>query len=216
MREYESRIKLKFKFLAKFYDLCEIPFGFRPDTNPRLALAGKIPNEGLRILDTCVGTANSALAFAQANNLNEIVGIDLSEDMLAVAEAKIRKRAIRNISLQQMDATRMSFRDGEFDIVMISFALHELDYELMMRILKEMSRVVKPNGKLYIIDYEREENLLPSLFLSILLKVFEPSHMQRFLQYDWNKILGELGFQVVGKEKYLFSKLISAVRGSTL
>jgi demethylmenaquinone methyltransferase/2-methoxy-6-polyprenyl-1,4-benzoquinol methylase len=133
-----------------------------------------------------------------------------------VAEAKIQKRAIRNISLHQMDATRMSFRDGEFDIVMISFALHELDYELMMRILSEMSRVVKPDGKLYIIDYEQGDSFLKNLILSAHLKIFEPSHMPRFLQYDWNKILGELRFQVVGIEKYLFSKLISAVRGSTL
>jgi demethylmenaquinone methyltransferase/2-methoxy-6-polyprenyl-1,4-benzoquinol methylase len=163
-----------------------------------------------------VGTANSALAVAQANTLNNIIGIDLSQDMLAVAEAKIQKRAIRNISLHQMDATRMSFQNGEFDIVMISFALHELDYELMMRILSEMSRVVKPDGKLYIIDYEQGDSFLKNLILSAHLKIFEPSHMPRFLQYDWNKILGELRFQVVGIEKYLFSKLISAVRGSTL
>ena len=214
MPEYEERIKLKFKILATFYDLFDIPFRLNPTGNPRLALAKKIPNAALRILDVCVGTANSAIAVAEANNQNQIIGIDLSPNMIAVAQNKFRKLGIRNISIREMDATQMSFEDAEFDIVMISFALHELGYELMMSILKEMSRVVKESGTLYIIDYEREEGLFKSLILSMHLKVFEPGHMRQFLRYDWNEILLGIGFRVTGIEKYLFSKLISAVRNS--
>ena len=84
----------------------------------------------------------------------------------------------------------------------------------MIRILKEMSRVVKDAGMLHIIDYEREDSFIKSLILSIHLKLFEPNHMPQFLQYDWNEILQHIGFQVMGTKKYLFSKLISAVRRS--
>jgi demethylmenaquinone methyltransferase/2-methoxy-6-polyprenyl-1,4-benzoquinol methylase len=214
VREYEGRIKLKFKLLASFYDLFDIPFRLNESGNPRLALARKIPNANLRILDACVGTANGAIAVSQENDRNEIIGIDLSPDMIAVAEEKIRKQEIHNISIRQMDATKMSFQDGEFDIVMISFALHELDYELMTCILKEMSRVVKDSGLLYIIDYEREDGLFKSLILSIHLKILEPRHITQFLRYDWHNILQGVGFRVIDTEKYLFSKLISAVRNS--
>jgi len=214
MQEYEGRNKLKFKLLASFYDLFDIPFRLNRNGNPRLALAKKIPNTALCILDVCIGTANSAIAVAEANDQNEIMGIDLSQDMIAVAEDKIRKQSIQNISIRQMDATKMTFQDGEFDIAMISFALHELDYELMTCILKEMSRVVKGSGSLYIIDYEREDSLIKSLILSIHLKIFEPGHMSRFLRYDWNDILQRVGFRVIGTERYLFSKLISADRNS--
>ena len=214
MKEYEGRIKLKFKLLANFYDLFDIPFRLNTDGNPRLALAQKIPNATLRILDVCVGTANSAIAVAEANNKNQIIGIDLSQDMIAVAESKIRKLGIHNISIREMDATKMSFEDGEFDIAIISFALHEFDYKLMMSILKEMSRVVRESGTLYIIDYERQEGLIKSLMLSIQLKVFEPVHMPQFLLYDWEEILQGIGFRVTSTEKYLFSKLISADRNS--
>lgn len=214
MQEYEGRIKLKFKMLAAFYDLFDTPFRLNSAGNPRLALAKKIPNAALRILDVCVGTANSAIAVAEVNNQNQIVGIDLSPDMIAVAENKIRKRGIKNISIREMDATRMSFQDGEFDIVMISFALHELGYELMMSILKEMSRVVKKSGTLYIIDYEKEEALFKNFILSIHLKIFEPGHLSQFLRYDWDEILRGVGFRVTGTEKYLFSKLISAFGNS--
>ena len=71
MQEYEGRIKLKFKLLANFYDLFDIPFRLNTDGNPRLALAQKIPNVSLRILDVCVGTANSAIAVAAANDQSE-------------------------------------------------------------------------------------------------------------------------------------------------
>jgi len=217
MSPYENRITWKFWFLAGFYDLFDIPLRLNPKANPRLALAKKIPNRTNRVLDVCVGTANSAIAVAEANDQNEIVGIDLSPDMIAVGEGKIRRRSLRNISLRRMDATRMSFQDGEFDVVMISFALHELEHELMMRILSEMNRVVKEKGLLHIIDYELEETLIKRLILSANLKLFEPAHMQRFLKYDWKKLLAEASFGFTGQEKYLFSKLISAVKeGDTL
>lgn len=180
--------------------------------NPRHALAKRIPNEVLRILDVCVGTANSAIVVAEYNDQNEIVGIDLSPDMIAVAENKIRKRCIQNISLRQMDATKMSFKDGEFDIVMISFGLHELEYELMMGVLKEMSRVLKESSELYIIDYEGVNGLLKKLVFSIYLKIFEPSHMPQFLKYNWTQILRSIGFSITNLDKYLCSKLISATK----
>ena len=214
MQEYAGRIKLKFKILATFYDLFDIPFKLNGASNPRLALAREIPNTNLHILDVCVGTANSAIAVAKVNSQNQIVGIDLSPDMIAVAENKIRKLGIESIAIYEMDATKMSFEDGQFDIAMISFALHELSYKLMMSILKEMSRVVKESGTLYIIDYESEEGWFKSLILSIHLKIFEPSHMPQFLRYDWDEILQLVGFRVTSTEKYLFSKLISACRNS--
>ncbi|MEW6618711.1 MAG: methyltransferase domain-containing protein [bacterium] len=214
MQDYERQVKLKFKLLATFYDLSDIPFLLNGKGNPRRALARKIPNETLRILDVCVGSANSAIAVAEANDQNEIIGVDLSPDMIAVAESKIRRRGIQNIFIHQMDATKMTFQDGEFDIAMISFGLHELDYDLMIDILKEMCRVLKESGKLYLVDYEREDGLLKNLVLSIHLKIFEPSHMPQFLKYDWVEILQSIGFQVTETEKYLFSKLICAVKQS--
>lgn len=106
----------------------------------------------------------------------------------------------------------MDFQDGEFDVVMISFGLHELDYELMINVLKEMWRVLKEAGKLYIVDYERESSLIKNLVLSVFLKVFEPKHMPEFLRYDWNEILRRVGFQEVAIERYFFSKLVSATK----
>ena len=201
MKRYERRLKIKFKLLSVFYDLFEIVFWFDQKSNPRRKLSQKIPDTHLLILDVCVGTANAAIEVAKAHTQNEIIGIDLSIDMMKVAQTT---------SLLQMDATRMGFGDNVFDIVTVSFGLHELGYELMMEILRQMHRVVKNDGTLYIVDYEEEDNIIKKILLWCCLKLFESKHMSEFLGYDWPKLLGDVGFKLVKKEKCLFSKLISA------
>lgn len=210
MENYQKTIKSKFSFLSKFYDIFEAVFIFNKKTNPRYGLAEKIPDENLRILDICVGTANSSIMITRKNPKNEIIGIDLSPDMIAVAENKIRKQKLKNIHLQLMDATQMTFQDSTFDIATVSFGLHELNYELMIKILEEMLRVLKNEGKIYIIDYGKQSNPIKIFLLSVFLKIFEPKHMSQFLKYDWENILGSLGFENIKIEKYLFSKLILA------
>ena len=210
MENYQKTIKSRFSFLSKFYDIFEVVFIFNKKTNPRYGLAEKIPNQALHILDVCTGTANGSLLIAGNNPKNKIIGIDLSSDMLTVAQNKAKKKGIKNISFQQMDATRMDFENNKFDIATISFGLHELEYDLMMKTIKEMSRVLKDGGKLYIIDCEKQNNPVKNAVLSIFVKIFEPPHMPQFLQYNWENILKDTGFDNVKIEKYFFSKLILA------
>ena len=212
MNDYRKSIKLKFRVIARFYDLFDLVFLLGKDANPRIALARRIPNEPVQILDVCAGTGNSALEVAMTNEHNRIIGVDLSPDMIAVAERKIRSKGITNLSIENMDATRMSFNDGEFDVVMVSFGLHEMKLDLMTDVLAEMSRVLKPGGSLFVIDYERESGHIMNLCFSIFLKVFEPPHLSEFLDYDWRNILGDAGCEVTGVEKYRISKLITAVK----
>jgi len=108
----------------------------------------------------------------------------------------------------------MDFENNKFDIAFISFALHELEFNLTMKVIKEMSRVLKNRGKLYIFDYEKQNNPVKNVLLLIFLKIFEPPHMSQFLQYNWENILEDAGFDNVKIEKYLYSKLILATKQS--
>ena len=108
----------------------------------------------------------------------------------------------------------MDFENNKFDIAFISFALHELEFNLTMKVIKEMSRVLKNRGKLYIVDYEKQNNPVKNVLLLIFLKIFEPPHMSQFLQYNWENILEDAGFDNVKIEKYLYSKLILATKQS--
>ena len=210
--DYQRRIKLKFRMLAYFYDLFDLPFIFDRRTNPRLVLAHKIPDAPLSILDVCVGTAIGSMTVAEANPENRITGIDLSLDMLVLAQEKIRRRVLRNVSLRQMDAANMQFGESAFDVVMVSFGMHELGEDLMLSVLKEMNRVLRKGGKLFIMDYARQGGHGINFFFSLYLRVFEPRHIFRFLGYDWSETLSKSGFKIAEVEPCFFAKVICAVK----
>jgi ubiquinone/menaquinone biosynthesis C-methylase UbiE len=195
--------------LAGTYDLFDLQFPKAGRDNPRLALAAKVPDEPVRILDVCTGTASTALAVARTHPRAQIDGIDLSPDMLAVAAGKARRSGVRNLSVQGMDAARLTFADGEFDIAMVSFALHEMPEPVMLAVLGEMSRVLRAGGRLYIIDWAWDRSWFRNLFLRLEL-AFEPRHILQFLAHDWASLLQGVGLRLEAVERCRVSQLICA------
>ncbi|MFN2169026.1 MAG: class I SAM-dependent methyltransferase, partial [Anaerolineae bacterium] len=104
MDSFEGKFMCGFRLVATFYDLSEPAWGLSRRQNPRQALAARIPEGAPRILDLCTGTASSAIAMAQTHRQSEIVGVDLSPDMIAVAEEKLRKLGVDNVTIHAMDA----------------------------------------------------------------------------------------------------------------
>jgi len=192
---YHKRIKLKYKILSFFYDLVEVFFS-NTETNPRHGLARQIPNDDLRILDVCFGTGNSTLLVARNNSKNRITGVDLSEDMLQVANRKIGKQRLSNVTTLRMDAQDMDLEDASFDIATSSFGLHEMEYPVMESILKEMHRVLKKGGKLYLVDYQLQDTAIKRFLFRAYLLLTSPPHVKDFLKYDWEAIMKECGFRI--------------------
>jgi len=208
---YHKRIKLKYKILSFFYDLVEVFFS-NTETNPRYGLARQIPDDDLRILDVCFGTGNSTLLVAKNNRRNRITGVDLSEDMLRVANRKIGKQGFSNVETLRMDALNMDFEDASFDIATSSFGLHEMEYPVMESILKEIHRVLKKGGKLYLVDYQLQDTTIKRFLFRIYLLLTSPPHVKDFLKYDWQAIMNECGFRIDRIEPYRISQIISASR----
>ena len=208
--DYKHKMQEKYRILHQFIDLYEFIFIFNKQRNPRRALAGRIPENNMRILDVCFGTGNGSIPFWDTSNI--IVGVDLSFDMLAASKKKILRQRRRNVFIHQMDAANLGFHDEQFDIVMVAFGLHDMEYDLMLRVLKEMQRVLRKGGRLYILDYEEEGTLLKRLIFSLYLRISYPQHVQEFLKYDWSQILESVGFRFDLAESYTVSKLISATK----
>jgi demethylmenaquinone methyltransferase/2-methoxy-6-polyprenyl-1,4-benzoquinol methylase len=198
--------------LSFFYDFVEIFFYFNTKTNPRHGLARLIPNDDLRILDVCFGTGNSTLLVAKNNDKNVITGLDLSEDMLEVANRKIRKQGLANIKTIRMDAADMDLADESFDVATSSFGLHEMEYPVMVSIIKEMNRVLKKGGKLYLVDYQIQETAMKRFFFRVYLLLTSPPHVKDFLKYDWEAIMKECGFRIDEIEPYKISQIVCATR----
>ena len=206
-KKYEKMIKMKFFLLSFFYDIFDLVFIFNQKQNPRKILSTIIPNNDIQILDLCTGTANSSIELAKKNNNNQIFGIDLSQDMINVANRKTIKLNLSNIKLNQMNALKLVFNDKKFDIVTTSFALHEMEKDMMNKVLKEMHRVLKDDGKIYIIDYNKQ-NGIKRILLWIFTRIFEPKHIKDFLNYNWKDIFNENGFRFENIISCLFSKII--------
>jgi demethylmenaquinone methyltransferase/2-methoxy-6-polyprenyl-1,4-benzoquinol methylase len=209
LKSYNEKVKFQYKMLAKMYDLMDI-IGFPiKKYNPRLGLARHIPNSNISILDVCSGTGNSSIAIAKKNNNNRIMRIDLSEDMLKVAQNKIKKSKLANITTNCMDATKIDM-DEKFDIVTTSLSLHEMPQTVMDSVISEMNRVLKKNGKLYIIEWEKPKNIIGSIVFMLCPYIFEPKGFGDFLKLDWVSYLKKKGFSIESTEKYTFTKLIIA------
>jgi demethylmenaquinone methyltransferase/2-methoxy-6-polyprenyl-1,4-benzoquinol methylase len=195
-----------YKVLSKFYDLFDWIFLLGGEGNPRSGLLEVIGNTPAEVLDVCVGTAASAILLASQHDQNRIVGIDISEDMLAVARRKIAQRKLTNLDAMNMSAEAMQFEDNRFDLVMVSFALHEFDRDFRERVFQEVARVLKPGGRFCVIDFARQENIRNRIFMRLWSRI-EPSCFADFLALDWHRQLAPYGLCIEGEKAYSFSKL---------
>ncbi len=98
-----------------------------------------------RVLDVCCGTGKQLSMLPE--NI-EAVGIDVSDSMLEQAEKQAKGRCMWG------DATNIPFEDGEFDLVISQFALHEKDTETIQAELMEVCRVLKADGMFSITDFD--------------------------------------------------------------
>lgn len=115
----------------------------------RLARCGRM---GSRVLDVCTGTADLALEFARAGASGDVTGVDLSEGMLGVGRAKLRRAgAAGKVRLLTADALDLPFPDGRFDVVTCAFGLRNLPDRA--RGIEEMVRVLRPGGRLLILEF---------------------------------------------------------------
>lgn len=109
---------------------------------------------GDKALDLCCGTGDVALALRARGA--EVVGVDFSGPMLDVARDRAaRDRDSREIQFEQGDALALRFPDRSFDVVTISYGLRNLSD--IPRGLEEMHRVLRPGGRLLILDFGKPE-----------------------------------------------------------
>lgn len=104
-----------------------------------------------RFLDVATGTADLAIAAANAHPGIQVTGIDFSPEMLAVGRRKIGERRLEGrIRLLQADALTLPFPDGSFDAVGIAFGIRNMPDRL--RALQEMRRVLAPGGRVFVLE----------------------------------------------------------------
>lgn len=199
--------KLFYKGMSKVYDLLDVVYFNNIKTSPRKAIYDYIEPADIKILDICTGTAANAIKIAKHKRKTQIVGIDISKEMLSIAGKKIKKNGLDNIKLYQMDATETSFNDKTFDIILISLVLHEITNVLAEKILLEAKRVIKTNGKILVVEWEEPQSILKKAIFYPIRKL-EPKGFDYFLKLDMNNYFGKYGFRIKEIKHCDFSKVI--------
>lgn len=110
--------------------------------------------QGERVLDVGCGTGDVTLAAARRTGpAGAVYGIDAATEMIEVARRKARRMG-RNVKFQVEAVEALSFEDGSFDVVLSSLMMHHLPGDLKQRALNEIRRVLKPGGRLVIVDIQ--------------------------------------------------------------
>lgn len=113
-------------------------------------------SERLRVLDVGTGTAQIPIEFCQRPVNVDIVAIDLAVEMLLLAEQNIRDAGLHgSILLEHVDAKELPFDDGDFDWVISNSIVHHIPEPLDC--LREMQRILKPGGLLFVRDLLRPD-----------------------------------------------------------
>ncbi len=144
-----------------------------------------------KIIDIACGTGSQGYEFALHGH--DVIGVDLSPDMLA--QAKRKETPNLKLKFKHADATDLPFPKNSFDVASISFGLHDMPYEIELKVLKEARRVVKPKGKILIVEYMEPGKTIWSWLFYPIFRVYETKYWSLFMKRGLDKILHDAGLR---------------------
>jgi demethylmenaquinone methyltransferase / 2-methoxy-6-polyprenyl-1,4-benzoquinol methylase len=153
-----SDVRRMFDRITRRYDLMNrLMTGGRDVAWRREAATMAIGAGAERALDVATGTGDLALELRK-QGVTDVTGLDFSNEMIVAANRKRQARGVSGVSFLQGNAMDMPFPDESFDALTIAWGLRNLpDYEQGIR---EMSRVLRPEGRLVILEMTPLQNVV--------------------------------------------------------
>jgi ubiquinone/menaquinone biosynthesis C-methylase UbiE len=144
------------------------------------------------VLDVATGGGHAA--FALAPHARTVVALDLTRPMLEVAQAEAKARQLHNISYLEGDAQALPCEDNSFDVVTCRQAPHHFPH--VQQAVHEWARVLKPGGKLVLVDSIGPEEPEADALLHEIELLRDPSHVRNHRLSVWRTLLNKAGFTV--------------------
>lgn len=168
------KVREMFSRLAGRYDLVNdvMSFGMHRRWKRQtvaLALAGR---RRARVLDLCCGTGDMAFYAESRDRSLQIVGVDFTLPMLAVAH----RRGLSSNSrarLVQGDALRLPFPDATFDAITVGYGLRNIADPASA--IREMRRVLAPGGRVVVLDFGKPDNRIAAALYGAFLRTMMPA-----------------------------------------
>lgn len=142
------------------------------------------------VLDIACGTGEFERILLAENPTRKIIGVDISEKMLNIAQQKCENYP--NVSFHTANASDLPFDSNCFDVIVCANSFHYFDDPIST--LKEMKRVLNSNGQLIILDWCKD--YLSCRILDFLLKIFDPAHQQCYTQEQFHNFLKSVDLNI--------------------
>ena len=160
-----DKIAFRYDFLNRFLS-AGIDVGWR-----KKALRQLVSLQPKAILDVATGTGDVAILADKILSPKKITGIDISTGMLEIGKAKILKLGLQNkIELVKGDSEIINFPDASFDAITVAFGVR--NFENLEKGLSEMLRVLRPGGKLVVLEFSKPKQGAVSAFYSLYMRFF--------------------------------------------
>jgi ubiquinone/menaquinone biosynthesis C-methylase UbiE len=162
-----------------------------------------------RILDVASGPGFIAMAFA--DSVQEAVGVDVTDHFLTYARTLAEERGLSNVLFEYGDVEAMPFPDGDFDFAVCRSAFHH--FPDPDKVLGEMKRVVKPGGRLLIMDMIASEDSVKAAYHHRIEMLCDPTHAKALSPSEFTGLFAAHGLRIElerdGQVEYTVDEWIS-------
>lgn len=166
--EMFNSIAFRYDFLNRFLS-AGVDVGWR-----KKALKQLKDLQPTTLLDVATGTGDMALMAAKMLPLEQITGIDISNGMLEIGRQKVEKAGLSHkIELLNGDSETINFANASFDAVTVAFGVR--NFEDLEQGLAEIKRVLKPGGKLVVLEFSRPKTAIAKGFYNLYMKIIAPN-----------------------------------------
>src|SRR5580700_9797501 len=149
-----------------------------------------------RAVDLACGPGTLALRFAR--HVKWICGLDFTPAILALTHTHAVKQGLANLFCVMGDAQALPFGDGSVDLAVTSFSLHHISDPA--KVLREMSRVVGPGGRVGVLDILAPEDPKVRELNHRIEKVRDESHARSLARSDYDRIFAAAGLRIIAAE----------------
>jgi ubiquinone/menaquinone biosynthesis C-methylase UbiE len=151
------------------------------------------PRPEARVLEIATGPGHVAMAFAKVTR--EVIGVDLTEAPLKIAERMRAERGLNNVSFRQADVeARLPFSDNEFDVVVCRFAVHHFENPAL--VIAEMARVCRIDGTVAIEDLISSEHPARAEYYNRFEQLRDTSHTRALALSELVKTIASVGLEI--------------------
>lgn len=164
-----EQVERMFDAISPKYDFLNRLFSMGTDQGWRRKVMRLVAQEPVeRLLDVATGTAD--LALMAAEQVKQVTGADISEGMLSHGREKVKKAGLEDrVALVRGDAADLPFADGSFDAITVAFGVR--NFEDLPRGVSGMLRVLKPGGRLFVLEFSRPHGLISPFYRFYFHKV---------------------------------------------